>query len=365
MNILHLSEQTAWRGGERQAHWLMRGLIDRGHRVAIAGRVDAPFLDAPLDADVPRLVCKFRSELDIASALRVAQTVRTFEIDILHAHSSHAHTQALIARRFAGRGKVVVSRRVGFPPKRHALNRIKYKAVDRLISVAHTVDDVLAAFGVPDSKRAVVHSAVDPDRINVDPVPRRALGIDDEAPLLVTAGALEPAKDHANLLHAMTTVREAFPNTRLLIAGKGRLADELTALCAELELTDTVTFLGHREDAPALMRAANVYVSSSRFEGLGTSVLEALAMGVPVVATEAGGAAEMVVPDETGRLVPIENAGALAGAILATLRDKAETERMANAARNRTREQFSIERMVAGTEAVYRDVLDREDECAI
>ena len=118
-------------------------------------------------------------------------------------------------------------------------------------------------------------------------------------------------------------------------------------------MQDCVTFLGYRADAPGIIRSGDVYVSSSWSEGLGTSILEALASGVPVVAAEAGGAKEMVIPGETGYLVPVRDADALANAIVAALNDREGAFRMAAAGSRRTREKFSVERMVEQTLAVY------------
>lgn len=358
MKVAHIDEQTGWRGGEQQASWLMRGLAARGHGVLAMGRPGAPFLqNSHADAPLRRVPLPLRGEWDLPSAARLAALVRREGIDILHAHTSHAHTLAVLARAWAGRGRVVVSRRVSFSPRNHVLNRWKYRAPDRLLAVSQRVGAVLAEFGVSRENIDVVHSAVDLERLRVPPLSRASLGVDEDAPLVVSAGALVGHKDHENLVDAAARVHKEFPRLRVVIAGEGPLRGALETRIAEAGLSEAVTLLGHRDDAPALLRAADVYVSSSWSEGLGTSVLEALACGTPVVATEAGGAAEMVVPGETGLLVPVRDAAALAQAMVVSLRDREAAYSRAEAGKALVQREFTVERMVERTLAVYDAVL--------
>lgn len=358
VNVLHLDEQRGWRGGEQQASWLIQGLVDRGHRVHLAGRPDGCFLqDEHGGRDITRVPLALRNEGDLLSAWKLARHVSRNQIDIIHAHTSHAHMIAVIARRFADRGCVVAHRRVSFPPRRGLINRWKYNQPDRLVCVSGKVREVLAKYGIPDEKLALVYSAVDWDRANVDPVPRAVLNVAEDAPLIVSAGALVGHKDHATLLRALPGLMTHFPNLRVLIAGEGALRAALEDQVAALALTRCVTLLGHRSDAPAVIRAADCYVSSSWSEGLGTSVLEALAGGVPVVAAEAGGIPEMVKNGETGWLVPNRDPDALANAIVSTLKNRETARAMAERGIALARDQFSVEAMVNGNLAVYEAVL--------
>lgn len=358
MKVLHVDEQTGWRGGEQQASWLIQGLAVAGHEIWIAGRPGRPFLEhAHGGAALRRVALPLRGEVDVLSAWRLGRLVRAERIDILHAHTSHAHAIACLARGIAGCGRVVVARRVSFPPRQNLFNRRKYACPDRFISVSNKVDAELAAFGVPAWKRRVVHSVVDPRRLAVPPLSRDALGVPGGVPLLVSAGALVGHKDHANLLAALPAVLEHFPDTRLCIAGEGPLRGALEDQAAALRVGHAVRFLGHRDDAPRLIRAADLYVSSSWSEGLGTSILEALACGTPVVAARAGGADEMVLPEKTGRLVPVRDPEALGRAIVAALRDPEGSEAMASAGRDLVEREFTVPSMVAGTIAVYEELL--------
>lgn len=179
----------------------------------------------------------------------------------------------------------------------------------------------------------------------------------EDAPLLFSAGALVGHKDHATLLEAFALVREEFPEAWLLIAGEGELLQPLESKVAALGLAESVRFLGYRADVPAITQAADLYISSSWSEGLGTSVLEALGCGTPVVATDAGGVREMVRHGETGLLVPARDAQALAAAMLEALLQPERATELARKGRRMVAKEFSVDRMVEGNLAVYASLV--------
>lgn len=354
MNILHLDEQMGWRGGEQQASWLIQASARKGHRLWIAGRAESRFLQSDHGgAELTRLALPFWAEIDLYTAWKLAQVVYAHDIDVIHAHTSHTHMIACLTRKFTQQGTVVVSRRVSFPPKQDAINRWKYRAPDVFVAVSDKVAEVLVSSGIDPDKVRRVHSAVDLARLNVGPACRAELGVPEGVPLVFSAGALVGHKDHANLLDAIAAARETLPEIRAIVAGEGELRQPLEAQIAALDLNECVTLLGHREDVPQLMRAADCYVSSSWSEGLGTSVLEALACETPVVAADAGGIPEMVIPGKTGYLVPSRDPGALASAIVEALSSPKHAAKMANAGRKLVEQAFTVDAMAEGNLAVY------------
>lgn len=357
ITVIHLDEQSGLRGGEQQASWLVRGLAARSVNNILVGRPGEPFVTMHPELEgLVREPLPLRGEWDLYSALRLARLARAHGADILHAHTSHAHGIGCIATLLGAPFRLVVSRRVNFPPKTNPLNRWKYGRADRILCVSGAVEKTLAEYGLASPQIKTVHSAVDLERALMPPVPRASLGIPEDAPFLFSAGSLVDHKDHANLLKTFAQVRASFPDAQLCIAGAGPLLSGLEKLRAKLQLDNAVRFLGYREDAPGISRSADVYVSSSWSEGLGTSILEALAAGTPVVAAEAGGAAEMVIPGQTGFLVPARAPEALAEAIIASLKDRDAALRMAQAGMELARQRFSVERMVQGTFETYQEL---------
>jgi glycosyltransferase involved in cell wall biosynthesis len=257
----------------------------------------------------------------------------------------------------AGRGKVVVSRRVDFPPEKHWFSRWKYRQPDRIIAISDRIARVLLDFGFDRDKVAVVHSGIDPARLEVDPLPRRELGVPEEVPLLGNVAALVDHKDHATLLAAMPHVLHDLPNLHLVIAGEGELRPQLEAQIHRLNLGGAVHVLGYRKDVPRLLRALDAFVLSSKLEGLGTSILDAMACGLPVVATAAGGIPEMVVHEQTGLLVPAQQPEALAAAVVRIFRDCEEARKLAQAGKELVHRRFTVERMVEGNLRVYESLL--------
>ena len=337
----------------------MAGLVDRGHEVTLCGKPGGRFVQGEhAGRTIAREAVAYRNEADAATAWRLSRIVTQKRIDILHAHTSHAHMMACLARTIARRGKVVVSRRVSFVPRSGRVNRWKYSLPDMFLCVSGKVDEVLAEYGIPERQRRIVYSAVDAARLDVPPASRESLDVPDGVPLLVSAGALVGHKDHETLAKAMALVVAEKPEAMLVIAGEGKLRPRIESLIQELGLIANVRLLGHRDDAPAVIRAADIYVSSSWSEGLGTSVLEGLACGVPIVATVAGGIPEMIRNGETGYLVPNRDPDALAKALLEALNDMNGARKMAARGPGFVAENFSVERMVADTIRAYEDLLD-------
>ena len=366
MNILHLDDQIGWRGGEQQASWLIQGLVAKGHQVWIAGKPDGEFLKSTHGgAPLTRVPLPFWSEVDLYTCWRLAQIVYQEEIDIIHAHTSHTHTIACITRAMARRGAAVVSRRVSFPPKTDIFNKWKYRAPDALLAVSEKVADVLREGGLPEEIITRVYSAIDLARLDVPAASRKELGLTKKAKFLLSAGALVDHKDHATLLSAMPPIIAAHPEAHLLIAGEGTLRVPLEQQIAELGLADHVTLLGHRSDVPALVNAADLYISSSWSEGLGTSVLEALACETIVVAAMAGGIPEMILPGETGRLVPNRDPEALAAAVVEALDDPKGSAKMATTGRKLVEQRFTADRMVEGTLEVYLKLFARARDYSV
>ena len=160
---------------------------------------------------------------------------------------------------------------------------------------------------------------------------------------------LAEQKDQRVIVEAAPAIVERFPDTRVVIVGEGELRDELEIAAAGLP----IEFTGNRDDVPELLAGFDVFVFPSRFEGLCLAVIEAQAAGVPVVATPVGGIRETVVDGETGLIVPVDDAAALAAAVCRLLEDSALAERLAAEARRRVLERFSVETMVERTIALY------------
>ncbi len=220
--------------------------------------------------------------------------------------------------------------------------------------------------GVPEWRIEVVHSGIDVARVAAtvataraegrDALLRREWGVPKGAPLVGIVAALAPHKDHATFLAAAALVGAQRPDLRFVIAGDGPAAVAVRADMERLDLGGRVTRPGFVKDVAAVFAALDVFVLSSYLEGLGTSVLDAMAAGVPVVATHVGGIPEMITHDVHGLLVPPRDPLALAMAMTRVLADPEATAERVRQARERV-EEFSLAGTVEATGALYRRVL--------
>jgi glycosyltransferase involved in cell wall biosynthesis len=288
--------------------------------------------------------------------LALARTLSRLSPEILVLHDPHAVSAGVLAGRLAGRPRLVAVRRVDFP-LRGPLSRRKYAACDRVIAVSRRVASVLEAGGLDPARIRLVYEGV-PERA---PQPGgeeilREMGVPPGAPVVGNVAALTGHKDHRTLIEAMALLRRRAPEARLFIAGEGELRPRLEALVAERGLGDRVVFGGFRHDLDRLLPAFTAFCLSSHLEGLGTSVLDAMAFGLPVVATAAGGIPESVEDGVTGRLVPPGDAAALAAALCEVLEDEERRRALGAAGRRRFRERFTAAQMAEETARVLREV---------
>jgi glycosyltransferase involved in cell wall biosynthesis len=168
---------------------------------------------------------------------------------------------------------------------------------------------------------------------------------------------LRPPKSVEVLLEAFAVVLQSFPETELWIVGDGPMRNKLEKLVQDLHLTKRIVFWGTRSDVPALLKQVTIGVNSSRNEGLPNAIIEYMAAKLPVVATSVGGTPELVTHNETGLLVPPDDSQALADCLAFLLQNPEVATRMGKAGRRRVEEHFTVERMVAETEAVYEALL--------
>lgn len=356
---MHLDTERGWRGGERQAFWLARELRARGHRSIVAARPEGELFAAADAAGIETWPTSPRFEVDPLAAWRLAGRIIDADADIVHAHTAHAVGLGALAT-LRTQAALVATRRVDFPLRRNAGTRWKYDRVAGLIAISTAVRDVLVKSGIAAERITIVPSGVDLTR-TIDPAPAStlaALGVRPGAPLVVMVAALVPHKAPVTFVRAVAAAVAAGTALQALLVGDGPLAGEVRRERDTLGLGGVLHLAGQRSDADALIAACDVFVLSSREEGLGTVLLDAMSCGKPVAATSAGGIGDVVEHGVTGLLVPVGEAEALGAAIAGLCRDAERRAAMGAAARSRVG-RFGLEQMAAGTLAVYSRVLGR------
>jgi glycosyltransferase involved in cell wall biosynthesis len=250
---------------------------------------------------------------------------------------------------------LIAARRVDFHLKGNAFSRWKYRQVDCFIAASDAIRTMLVADGVPADRAVTVHEGIDLEhvlaapRVNV----HEAFWLPHQAPLIGNVAALVPHKGQRHLIDAAHLVVRDVPDARFLIFGEGELREPLERQIRDYHLEKHVILAGFRTDVLGCLKGVDVFALSSVSEGLGTSLLDAMACARPIVASRVGGIPEVVADDETGLLVPPRDHQALAAAIVRLLTTPGLQQRLGEAGLARVRERFSLERMLRETVAVY------------
>jgi L-malate glycosyltransferase len=352
---LHVDTAAGWRGGQNQVLLTATGMAVRGVRAAVACRRGGPLEARAGAAGVPVHAIPFRGDLWPPAIVSLARHLRRAPPCPLVLHDPHAVSAALVATRLAGRRPLVAVRRVDFPLA-SPFSRGKYAACDRVVVVSRAIGRVVEAGGVPPEKLRLVYEGV----VDRAPAPGGGdalaeLGVPRGVPVVGNVAALTDHKDHATLVEAMALVRARAPEAWLVICGEGPLRTDVEARVRERGLADRVVFAGFRRDLDRLMPAFSLFCLSSHLEGLGTSLLDAMAFGLPIVATAAGGIPEAVEDGVNGRLAPPRDAAALADALADVLGDDTRRRAYGAAGRKRFLERFTADRMVESTLAVLAE----------
>ena len=362
LRVLHVDTEMGWRGGQQQVSGLIEGMLKRGHRPLIVCRpgsaIDRHYAPRGLSQTV-----RMGSELNLCAALRIARIARECKAQIIHAHTARAHTLALFASKLYD-VPVVVSRRVNFPMRHNFLNLQKYLAKNvTYVAVAHAVRASMIRWGIPQARIRVVHSGTDLSRFtdvapdaNVEQTLRQ---VPPGAQVIVTSCALDAQKDIPTLLHACALLRQRIPDTAfyLIVAGRGPILEQLEALRDELGLRDHVHFAGFVANIPALLSRANLFVLSTLSEGIGGSVLEAVASNIPVVASGIDGIPEIITSGENGFLAQPHSPDSMAQAMAYLLTRPDDARRMSEKAKMIFDNDFTLESMTEGNIRIYRELI--------
>lgn len=359
LSILHVDTERGWRGGERQAFWLATSLARRGHGTLVAARPGEPLAQRVAEAGLDVVACAPRFEADPVAAFKLRRVIRGRGVDVVHAHTGHAVAIAALAT-IGTDARMVVTRRVDFRLRPNVASRWKYSRADAIIAISKAVAGALAESGVQRDRITIVPSGIDLSR-RFTPATAETLaaaGVNVGKPLVVQVSQLVGHKDPLTFVRAIAAVKAKIPDVQALLVGEGSLRPAVEAEVARLGLDSSLHLTGYRPDADSLLAAADVVTLSSREEGLGTVILDALSMGKPVAATSGGGIPEMLRHGVSGMLSQVGDHASLAEDIGRILNSEELRKTLSANARVRAAE-FSVERTAEKTLEVYREVVTR------
>lgn len=354
--VLHIDTGRLFRGGQRQLYLLSGRLRSSGITQVIVVPRGSEL--ASRLTDIPTLEISTSAVFRIFRLSRLKEAIVSNGINIIHAHDSHAHTLGVLLKRWRPDLKLIVSRRVIFPPKNAASRKLKYgKDVNCFIAISEAVKSSLTAAGVSSEQIDIIPSGLDLD--NITSARPNAEFVSSLLPgcslIIVSAGALTEEKDMATAIRAFAAVVGDYKDVGMIILGEGRQRTQLEKLKEDLKLQRLV-LAGYREPLASIFKACHVFLLTSTSEGLNTSAVEAAACGLPLVVSDVGGLPEIAEHENNGLLCPPGRPERFAAAIVELIRDGSRRERMAARSVEKAA-QFDIAATVEKTMDVYKRVL--------
>jgi len=357
LRVLHVDTEKGWRGGERQTLWLAMALARMGHFSTIATRPGEPLAIRAREGKLEIVPTSPVGEFDLVAAFRLRAYIRRANIQIVHAHTAHAVALAAFAT-MGTNALMVTTRRVDFRLRPNPASQWKYARASAIIAISEAVAVALVQSGIARDRIEIIPSGVDLSRTFAPATAEdlARLGVPPRAPLVVQVAQLVPHKDPVTFVGAIAEARRRVPGLHALLVGDGPLRPDVESAILEAAVGDTLHLTGYRRDADSLLMAADAVTLSSKEEGLGTVLLDAMSMGKPIAAPAAGGIPEIVEHGKSGLLSPVGDAERLGENLAALLTDKALASRLSAGARERVQE-FSVQRTAERTLCVYRRLL--------
>jgi len=362
LNVLQVIPTLDRSGAEKQMVLLAAGLPRDRFRVEVAALTRLGPLEADLrGAGIPVTLIGKRLKVDPVALNRLTGLMRERRFDVVQTWIFAANVYGRIAAHRA-RVPVILTAEMAVDLWKGRgqlrIDRSLSRWTDRIVGNSNAVVDFYANAGIPRERLTCIPSGIgDEEPPPVDPATiRRSFQLDPGCPLVLFVGRLAPQKGVKDLIAAFDLLQHIRPDYRLLIAGDGPLRADLDDLASAFRLNPMVRFLGHRDDVPSLLAAADLLVLPSYYEGLPNVVLEAMRFRKPVVATSAPGTTEVVADGQTGILVPMHQPTALAQAIRVVLDDREMSARYGEAGRARAEAEFRATTMVERFASLYEEL---------
>ncbi len=326
IKVLHIDSEKGWRGGQQQVAYLAEGLIRNNYSTAIVCQPKSSLESYCREHGLPYFPIRMLNEGDFIAGLKIAGICYKHDFNILHLHASHSLSIGILAKIFYPKLRLIAVRRVDFPVNKNLFSRFKYRTnfVDRIVCISDGIRRVLLQSGVPEDKLITISSGINLkkfEHIERNNKLKENLGIPSDHLIVGTVAAMVGHKDYPNLLKAAKMVIDQVDRVSFCAVGDGPDREKITNLAQSLNLDRRFIFTGFQQDIGQFLKIFDIFVLASHLEGLGTSMLDAQAIGLPIVGSETGGIPEAVIHNQTGLLVPPQDEEALAKAILKLVTD--------------------------------------------
>ncbi|MFT6166699.1 MAG: glycosyltransferase involved in cell wall biosynthesis [Vicingaceae bacterium] len=356
--ILQVVTALSWRGGEQQAAYLVQELKNEVDNFVLcsAGSKMETFCR---ENDITYFTQPKKGSIDFSYAKRLKQICVENRIDLIHLHDAHAHTFSILAASiFGNKTPIILSRRVDFSIKKNLFSYFKYnhRQIKKILCVSDTIKRITAA-GIKDqSKLETIYSGIDLNKFKPSSgVLRKELGIEEGVFLIGNTSALADHKDYFTFIDVAERVIANHSNCHFVVMGEGPMKDEIHLYAESKSMKNQFTFTGFRNDIPEVLADLDLFLITSKTEGLGTSILDAFACSVPVVGTAGGGISELVENEITGLLCEVKNIEELTKAVERMISEPLLRENCVESAKRKV-QLFSKEQTAKNTLECYLEV---------
>ena len=358
--ILHISTAPTWRGGEQQLAYLLTELKNKAINHIVICPVNSPMMKFCQENNIEFFSYVRKGALSFKAAKIIKDL--SCRVDVMHAHDAHAHSLAYLSSiLYSVVTPLVIHRRVIFPIKNKFFTRKKYamQNLAKVISISKEVQTICRTYGVAKEKLALIHSAIDANKFSRESKHklRTEYHVPTDDHVIGYVAALTSEKDQTTFIKTAQQLLVDKLEATFFLIGAGRDQEQLESLIAELGLQAKIIITGFRNDIPDILPELDLFLFTSTKEGLGTSVLDAFASGVPVVATDSGGIRDIIHHDKTGLMTAVGDVPALVQQVKRVVNDPELRKRLIENSQELL-QQFNSNTMATKTLALYKEILD-------
>ena len=360
MRILHLNSEKGWRGGEQQLVYLVESTEGQSVSHLVICHQQSALEKYCREHQIPHISLRLTKGISLRAAVTVRQICQTHKIDLMHVHGSKMHTIAVLSTLLGNPTPIVLSRRVAFPVRKNFLTRWKYNhlAVKKIICISEAVKKVVRQSIVRPERLTVVYSGIDVQKFqSATGYLRSRYAISSNQLIVGNVAALSASKGLYTWVDTFENFLASSIPAHGIIVGEGDEREALERYIQDKGLQQHITLTGFLSNVPQVLPEFDIFLTTAQIEGLGTSVLDAFACHVPVVATRAGGIPEMVIHERTGMLADVGDTLALSSYLKKIAKHPHVRDKITHAAYQHLLNHFTKERMAQKTVDSYRSLL--------